>query len=195
MSSDIATILRPKSIAVIGASEDQTKFGGRLYRLLLKHNFAGTVYPINPNRPQLFGLKTYPNLAATPTAADMVVMAVPRHLVQGFVTEAAAIGVRAAIVITAKFSDEGPEGAALEAEITRIARASAASNSASTEWAWTVANTSALVVPWRNNSSQNAPATSRACAGSAKAISAGKICRSSQSSNCSPCAAMLSICG
>ena len=123
MSSDIATILRPKSIAVIGASEDQTKFGGRLYRLLLKHNFAGTVYPINPNRPQLFGLKTYPNLAATPTAADMVVMAVPRHLVQGFVTEAAAIGVRAAIVITAKFSDEGPEGAALEAEITRIARA------------------------------------------------------------------------
>ena len=123
MSSDIATILRPKSIAVIGASEDQTKFGGRLYRLLLKHNFAGTVYPINPNRPQLFGLKTYPNLAATPTPADMVVMAVPRHLVPGFITEAASIGVRAAIVITAKFSDEGPEGAALEAEITRIARA------------------------------------------------------------------------
>lgn len=123
MSSDIATILRPRSVAVIGASEDQTKFGGRLYRLLLKHQFAGAIYPINPNRPQLFGLKTYPNLAATPTPADMVVMAVPRHLVPGFITEAASIGVRAAIVITAKFSDEGPEGAALEAEITRIARA------------------------------------------------------------------------
>ena len=119
----IATLLRPESVAVIGASEDQTKFGGRLYRMLLKHRFAGRVYPINPNRAELFGLKTYKDLRSTPTPADLVVMAVPRHLVCGVIAEAAAIGVRGAIIITSKFSDEGPEGAAMEAELVTIARA------------------------------------------------------------------------
>lgn len=119
----IATLLRPNSVAVIGASEDQTKFGGRLYRLLLKHRFAGAVYPINPNRTELFGLKTYKDLRSTPTPADLVVMAVPRHLVRGVIAEAAEIGVRGAIIITSKFSDEGPEGAAMEAELVAIAQA------------------------------------------------------------------------
>src|SRR6266700_2796201 len=102
----VAELMAPRSVAVIGASEDQTKFGGRLYRMLLKHGYAGTVYPINPNRAELFGLKTYPDLRATPEPAEMVVM-----------------GVRCAIIITSKVSDEGPEGAALEAEIVRMARA------------------------------------------------------------------------
>ena len=119
----IATLLRPASVAVIGASEDQSKFGGRLYRLLLKHRFAGAVYPINPNRAELFGLKTYKDLRSTPTPADLVVMAVPRHLVRGVIAEAAEIGVRGAIIITSKFSDEGAEGAAMEAELVTIARA------------------------------------------------------------------------
>ena len=60
----IADLMAPRSVAVIGASEDQTKFGGRLYRMLLKHGYAGTVYPINPNRPELFGPKTYPDVRA-----------------------------------------------------------------------------------------------------------------------------------
>jgi acetyl-CoA synthetase (ADP-forming) len=119
----VAELLAPRSVAVIGASEDQTKFGGRLYRMLLKHGYAGTVYPINPNRAELFGLKTYPDIRATPTPADMVVMAVPRPRVAEMVADCAAIGVRCGIIITSKFSDEGPEGAALEAEIVRTARA------------------------------------------------------------------------
>jgi acetyl-CoA synthetase (ADP-forming) len=119
----VAALLAPRSIAVIGASEDQTKFGGRLYRMLLKHGYAGTVYPINPNRPELFGLQTYPDIRATPEPADMVVMAVPRPRVAEMVAHAAEIGVRCGIIITSKFSDEGPEGAALEAEIVRTARA------------------------------------------------------------------------
>lgn len=119
----VAELLAPRSVAVIGASEDQTKFGGRLYRMLLKHGYAGTVYPINPNRPELFGLKTYPDIRATPSPAEMVVMAVPRPRVAEMVAHAAGIGVRCGIIITSKFSDEGPEGAALEAEIVRTARA------------------------------------------------------------------------
>jgi acyl-CoA synthetase (NDP forming) len=119
----VAELLAPRSVAVIGASEDQTKFGGRLYRMLLKHGYTGTVYPINPNRAELFGLKTYPEIRATPEPADMVVMAVPRPRVAEMVADCAAMGVRCGIIITSKFSDEGPEGAALEAEIVRTARA------------------------------------------------------------------------
>ena len=122
-TAPIADLMAPRSVAVIGASEDQTKFGGRLYRMLLKHGYVGTVYPSNPNRPELFGLKTYPDVRATPEPADMVVMAVPRPRVAEMVEHCAEIGVRCGIIITSKFSDEGPEGAALEAEIVRTARA------------------------------------------------------------------------
>ena len=67
-SLPLKTLLNPRSVAVIGASEDQTKFGGRLYKTLLQHQYAGAVYPINPGRDTLFGLKTYPSIAATPLA-------------------------------------------------------------------------------------------------------------------------------
>jgi hypothetical protein len=72
---------------------------------------------------------------------------------------------------------------------------SAASNKASTEPGWTVAKTSALVVPWRSSSSRKKAATESAWARSAKAFSAGKIWRSSHCMSCSPCEAMHSICG
>ena len=120
----VAELMAPRSVAVIGASEDQTKFGGRLYRMLLKHGYAGAVYPINPHRAELFGLQTYPDIRATPQPAEMVVMAVPRPRVAEMVARCAEIGARCGIIITSKFSDEGPEGAALEAEIVRTARAS-----------------------------------------------------------------------
>jgi len=123
LPAPVAELMTPRSVAVIGASEDQTKFGGRLYRMLLKHGYAGTVYPINPNRTELFGLNTYPDIRATPAPAEMVVMAVPRPRVVEMVAHCAGMGVRCGIIITSKFSDEGPEGAALEAEIVRTARA------------------------------------------------------------------------
>jgi acyl-CoA synthetase (NDP forming) len=119
----IAELMAPRSVAVIGASEDQAKFGGRLYRMLLKHGYRGAVYPINPKRAELFGIKTYPDIRATPQPADMVVMAVPRPSVAEMVAHCSKMGVRCGIIITSKFSDEGPEGAALEAEIVRTARA------------------------------------------------------------------------
>jgi acetyl-CoA synthetase (ADP-forming) len=122
-SSPVSELLSPRSVAVIGASEDQTKFGGRLYRMLLKHGYPGTVYPINPGRETLFGIRTFPSVSATPEAPDMVVMALPRDKVRGEIEASARRGARCGIVITAKFSDAGPEGAALEREIVAIARA------------------------------------------------------------------------
>lgn len=121
--ASIAHLLNPGSVAVIGASEDQTKFGGRLFRLLIKHGYAGEIYPINPVRDTLFGLRTYPSVAATPEPPDMVVMALPQPKVKAEIEAAAARGARGGIIITAKFSDAGPEGAALEREIVGVARA------------------------------------------------------------------------
>src|SRR6516164_6270113 len=101
----LSTLLAPRSVAVIGASEDQGKFGGRVLHMLIRHRFGGTIYPINPHRDTLLGLKSYPSVAATPQAPDMVVMAVPQPQVKARVEECAARGVRCAIIITARFSD------------------------------------------------------------------------------------------
>jgi len=81
-SHRIARLLNPRSVAVIGASEDWTKFGGRIFRLLLKHGYGGTIYPINPRRETLFGHRAYPSVADTPQPPDIVVMAIPRHSVK-----------------------------------------------------------------------------------------------------------------
>ena len=113
----LKTLLNPRSVAVIGASEDQSKFGGRLYKTLLQHRYAGTVYPINPGRDTLFGLKTFPHVSATPTAPDMVIMALPRDKVKAEIAACAAHGAKAGIIITSKFSDAGAEGLALENEV------------------------------------------------------------------------------
>jgi acyl-CoA synthetase (NDP forming) len=117
----LKTLLNPRSVAVIGASEDQTKFGGRLYKTLLQHRYGGAVYPINPGRESLFGIKTFPNVNATPTAPDMVIMALPRDKVKAEIAACAARGAKAGIIITSKFSDAGPEGLALEQEVVATA--------------------------------------------------------------------------
>lgn len=119
----LKTLMNPRSVAVIGASEDQTKFGGRLYKTLLQHQYDGAVYPINPARDTLFGLKTYPSIDATPTPPDMVVMALPRDKVKAEIAACAARGAKAGIIITSKFSDAGPAGLALEREVVAAAAA------------------------------------------------------------------------
>ena len=118
----IAEMLQPGSVAVIGASDDLSKFGGRLFHLLVRHRFDGAIYPINRRRESLSGMRCYPQISATPRPPDMAVVAVPRDHVEAAVRECAQAGTRLAIVITAKFSDAGPEGARLEAEIVATAR-------------------------------------------------------------------------
>lgn len=123
ISHSLKTLLNPKSVAVIGASEDQTKFGGRLYKMLLQHRYDGVVYPINPTRESLFGIKTYTSIASTPAAPDMAIMALPQAKVKDEIKACAERGVKAAIIITSKFSDAGPAGLALEREVVAAAAA------------------------------------------------------------------------
>jgi len=108
---------------VVGASEDQGKFGGRLLRMLMRHRYAGEILPVNPGRDQLFGLRTWPELAALPRTPDMVVMTIPQSAIKAQVETAARMGVGCGVIITAGFSDAGDAGRQLENEIVEIARA------------------------------------------------------------------------
>ncbi|HEY0296275.1 MAG TPA: acetate--CoA ligase family protein [Bordetella sp.] len=121
-SRPLAHLLQPSSIAVIGASEDQTKFGGRLLRMLLRHRFAGQIYPVNPGRKQLFGLQTWSNLGDLPQAPDMAVLTIPQPAIKAQIETAARMGVRCCVIITSGFSDASAAGAQAEAEIVEIAR-------------------------------------------------------------------------
>ena len=119
----IARIVTPRSVAVIGASDDVGKFGGRVIHYLIKHGFPGRLLPINPNRPTIRGLPAYPSVAAAPEAPDVAILAVPAAHLLRQVEDCAASGVGACIVITGKLADAGPEGAALQDRVLSVARA------------------------------------------------------------------------
>ncbi|MEO8145508.1 MAG: CoA-binding protein, partial [Betaproteobacteria bacterium] len=64
--ADLRRFLAPRRVAFIGATEDLGKFGGRCVRLLIDFGFQGAIYPVNPKRREIFGLKCYPSLADVP---------------------------------------------------------------------------------------------------------------------------------
>ncbi|MBR0680211.1 acetate--CoA ligase family protein [Roseomonas eburnea] len=122
-SLPIARIVAPRSVAVVGASEDVGKFGGRVIHYLQKHGFPGRILPINPNRATIRGLPAYPRVSAAPEPADVAILAVPAASLEAQVADCAAAGVGACIVITGKLAEAGLEGAALQDRVLGIARA------------------------------------------------------------------------
>ncbi|MEJ8824911.1 acetate--CoA ligase family protein [Variovorax humicola] len=113
---------KAKGVAVIGASDDITKIGGRPVHLLRKYGYAGPVYPINPKGGTIQGLQAYASILDTPTAPEMAILAVPVEATLQAVRDCGSRGVRGVIVLTAGFAESGPEGAALQAELVRVAR-------------------------------------------------------------------------
>lgn len=109
-------------VAVVGASDDVTKIGGRPVQLLRKYGYAGPIYPINPKGGTIQGLQAYASILDTPTAPELAILAVPVQASLQAVRDCAARGVRGVIVLSAGFAEAGPEGAALQAELVRVAR-------------------------------------------------------------------------
>lgn len=109
-------------VAVIGASDDITKIGGRPVQLLRKYGYAGPIYPINPKGGTIQGLQAYASILDTPTAPEMAILAVPVEATLQAVRDCGSRGVRGVIVLSAGFAEAGPEGAALQAELVRVAR-------------------------------------------------------------------------
>lgn len=111
-----------QGIAIVGASEDITKIGGRPVHLLKKYGYSGPIYPVNPRSPVVQGLTAYASVRDLPTAPDMAVLAVPAAATADALRDCAARGVKAAVVLTSGFAEAGAEGTAMQDDLVRIAR-------------------------------------------------------------------------
>ena len=116
-------ILRPRSVAVIGASRERGTIGAELFHNLIAHGFAGVVYPVNPRAPVVQSVRAYPDLAHLPGPVDLALIAVPAAQVLEAVRACAAHGVQGVVVISAGFKEVGDEGAARERELVEVVRA------------------------------------------------------------------------
>jgi acyl-CoA synthetase (NDP forming) len=124
MMSALEKFFHPRSIAVVGASDDATRIGGRTVWNLKEGGFAGQIYPVNPNRPDVQGLPAYKALTDIADEVDLAVIALPGDLVLPAMEQAAAKGVKAAVIFSAGFNEAGAEGAARQAKLLEIARGS-----------------------------------------------------------------------
>lgn len=115
-------VLNPSSVAVLGASDDPRRIGGRPVSYLKAAGFRGALYPINPNRAQVQGLTAYPDIAEVPGAVDFAVVALPAPKVKEAVRGCGEKGVKACVIFSSGFAETGAEGAALQAEIAELAR-------------------------------------------------------------------------
>ena len=120
----LSALLAPSSVALIGASEDVARIGGRPLRYLREAGFKGAIYPVNPNRETVQGYKSYPSIGSIPETPDVAMLAVPAHATVQAVRDCAAKGVRAAIVFSAGFAEADEQGRAHQEELSQIAKAS-----------------------------------------------------------------------
>ena len=112
----------PQNIAVIGATERAGSIGRTLVRNLISSPFGGTVFPVNPKRRSVLGIKTHPRIGAVPDSIDLAIVATPAPMVPDLIGECVEAGVRAVVIISAGFKEIGAEGAALERRIVEQAR-------------------------------------------------------------------------
>ncbi|MFY0572431.1 bifunctional acetate--CoA ligase family protein/GNAT family N-acetyltransferase [Archangium lansingense] len=118
----LEALFNPRSVAVVGASERQGSVGRTLLWNLISNPFGGTVYPVNPNRKSVLGIRAWPSLQSLPEPVDLVVIVTPADTVPGVMRECAEVGVKGVIIISAGFKEVGPEGMKLEQEVLQIAR-------------------------------------------------------------------------
>ena len=122
-TSSLARLLNPKSVAIIGASDDASRIGGKPIAYMLKQGFAGTILPVNPKRATVQGIKSYASIEDLPQTPDVAIVAVPAALALETVTALAKKGVAGAILFSAGFAEVGAEGAALQDKLVAAALA------------------------------------------------------------------------
>src|SRR5688500_13521369 len=113
-------LLAPKSVAIIGQSNDATKTAGRPLKYLRQAGYAGRVYPINPRRDEVLGERAWPSLTALPEVPEHAYVVTPTDGVIAAVEECARLGVPVATVLANGFSEAGADGEAREAELRAI---------------------------------------------------------------------------
>jgi acetyltransferase len=113
-------MLNPKSVALVGASESEGSVGQSLMRNLLIGKDARKLFPVNPNRETVMGLKSYPSITKVPEHIDLAVIATPAKTVPSLVEECVEAGVDGAVIVSAGFKEVGAAGEKLESDISKI---------------------------------------------------------------------------
>lgn len=122
MSSTLSALLSPRSVAIVGASDNIHKIGGRPIHYMRQMGFAGTIFPVNPQRDTIQGLPSFPSLDALPEAPELAVIVVGGDAAVQAVADCARLGVGAAIVIASGFGEAGEAGKRQQDDMVRIAR-------------------------------------------------------------------------
>jgi acetyl coenzyme A synthetase (ADP forming)-like protein len=121
VASSMERLLRPRSVAVVGASRRPGTIGHELVRNLVRGTFQGPVYPVNPNAASVASLPCWPSIGEVPGEVDLAVIAVPAQAVLGVVGECGRKGVGALVVVSAGFAEVGAAGRADESAVTALA--------------------------------------------------------------------------
>jgi acetyl coenzyme A synthetase (ADP forming)-like protein len=112
----------PRSVAVLGASRNETKLGFAILRNVVESGYQGTVYPINPKADEILSLKCYPSVLAVPEPIDLVVIVIPDRLVIPALEDCGKKGVPGVVIISAGFREAGLEGVRRERQVTELAK-------------------------------------------------------------------------
>ena len=115
------SFFNPSSIAIIGASSNEKKTGSRIQRYLVSHGYKGKIFPVNPNRDNIFGLKCYPNLKKINEKIDHIFIALDGDKIVEAINEAVSLNVNCATILSGGFSESGSAGLDLENKILDIA--------------------------------------------------------------------------
>jgi acetate---CoA ligase (ADP-forming) len=119
----LTPLLAPRSIAVLGASNDPARIGGRPIAYMKAQNFPGAIWPVNPNRTEVQGLRAYPSVADLPGTPDVAIVAVPAAIAVQAAEDLGKRGTKAALVFTAGFAEVDAEGQAAQDRMVATARA------------------------------------------------------------------------
>ena len=119
-TKSLNTLFNPRSIAVVGATRDETKAGFNILRAL--KDFPGELYPTNPRGGEIAGLKTYPNLKSIGRPVDLIALCIPARSCIDAIKEAGEIGARAAVISSGGFGEIGKEGQALQEDLLKVCR-------------------------------------------------------------------------
>ena len=116
------SFFNPKSVAIIGASADPKKTSSRAQRFLVSHGYKGKIFPVNPNREEIFGLKCYPNLKSINEHIDHIFIVVDSNKIIEAIKDAISKKVRCATILSGGFTESGSEGNDLEKQVFKIAQ-------------------------------------------------------------------------
>jgi len=115
-------LFNPNTIAVIGASSDEQSVGHALFKNLIHNDFTGIVYPVNLKRKSVLGIKTYPNIKSIPDDIDLAIIITPAQTVPAILEECGQAKVKAAVIISSGFKENGKEGEKRSKEISKISK-------------------------------------------------------------------------